>query len=249
MCNSFCKGSVEVDVERQAWVRKHPKPAEPKQHGLLVPKVTRDPNVTRRLQQGDYSVPPPIYHPPEPTRPTHGLGNDNGLRRAQTTHRQQRYEGIPNYSQQESERTVRGRGDDGRSRHDDRGLGHAQSTRSQHGSRPSFVEDDADDEFRGEPIHESGISELEGLPTQGQRHGGLRHHGSHGSSRGQHDGRGRSRAPSNPGHGGPGQQSYDLAPPTDRMRAQYPVGHNQRGSEHQVQHDSHRGSQRESGRR
>ena len=239
MCPLLGKGTRYVDVERQAWVRKHPKPAEPKEskhHGWNRPKITRDPNVTRRLQQvdfipppiyppppdvarrfqqGDYGLPPPIY-PPEPARPAHELS------------------------------------DEGRSRHDDRGLGHAQSTRSQHKSHVAFVDDDSDNELEGEPIHESGISELGGLPTHGQRDGGLRHHGSRGPSRGQHDGRGRSRAQSNASHSGPGQSRYDFAPPADRMTAQYSVGHSQRGSEHQSQHGnqhgSHQGSRRESRR-
>ena len=217
-------------MKRQAWVRKHPKPAEPKEpkyHVWNCPKITRDPNVTRRHQQGDYGLPPPIYPPPEPARPTHGLNDegrslhdDNGLRRAQTTHRPQRYEGIPNYSQRETERLI----------HDGRGLGHAQSTRSQNRSRPRFVEDDSEDESGGESVHQSRgarVSELEGLPTHGERHGGLRHHGSRGHSRGQHDGRGRSRAQSNAGHSGHSQQRYDLTSPADLMPAQYSIGRSQ----------------------
>ena len=57
------KGSVEADVKRQASVRNQPKPAEPKEpkyHAWNRPKVTRDPNVARRLQQG-YYVPPPTF--------------------------------------------------------------------------------------------------------------------------------------------------------------------------------------------
>lgn len=224
MRNPFRKGSIEVDVKRQAWVRHHPKPAEPKEkkytepHGL---KVKRRPSAILRHQQG-IALPPPPYPPLESVRQVHGLSDDdrsrhddNGLRRAQTTHRQQRYEGIPNSSR---------RGDEGRSRHDSRGLGHAQSTRSQN---------PFDDEYESgvEPIHESGISELGGLPISGERHGGLRHHGSRGPSRGQHDDRGRSRAQSNAGHGGLGQSRYDFAPPTDRMTAQKSVGHGHRGSQ------------------
>ena len=220
MCPLF--GKVEVDVKRQAWVRKHPKPAEPKapkepkQYGWNLPKVTRDPRITRLIQSGDFHpVPPPAYPPVEPVRQI------------------QRYEGIPNYSQR-TEGSIRGHGDEGRSRRDDRGLGHTQSTRSQDKSRARFVEDDSDNEFDGEPVRQSRgarVSELEALPTHGERHGGLRHHGSRGPSRGSHDGRGSSRAQSNAGHGGLGQSRYDFAPPSDRMSAQNSVGHSQRGSQ------------------
>ena len=152
------KGSVEVDVKRQAKVRKGPKPAESKglkYHFWDRPKVTRDPRVTRRLQQGDVSVPtptfhppkpardnfdpPPAYYPPEPARPSHGLSdesrhNDKGLRRAQTTHRQQRYEGIPNYSQRETEGVNYGHSDQGRSQ---RGSERDSQRGDQHGSQRS----------------------------------------------------------------------------------------------------------------
>lgn len=232
-------GKVEIDVKRQAWVRKHPKtaepkaPKEPKQHGWKLPKVTRDPQygwnlpkvtrdpmVARLHEQGFRPLPPPAYPPLEPVRQV------------------QRYEGIPNYSQRESEGPMRGYGDEGRSRRDDSGLGHTQSTRSQHTSRGRFVEDDSDNELDREPVRQSRgarVSELEGLSTHGERHGGRSHHGSRGPSRGQH-GRGSSRAQSNAGHGGLGQSRYDFAPPSDRMSAQNSAGR------------SHRGSQRESRR-
>ena len=159
------KGSVEADVKRQASVRNQPKPAEPKEpkyHAWNRPKVTRDPNVARRLQQGYYVPPPtfyspepardhfdspPPYYPPEPARPTHGHSDkcrshhdDNGLRRTQTTHRQQRSEGIPNHSQRESEGLNRGHGDEGRSRHNDhskRGSDHNSQRGDQHGGQRS----------------------------------------------------------------------------------------------------------------
>ena len=204
-------------MQRQVFIRHRPKPAEPKEtkykqpHGL---KVKRRPSAILRHQQ-DIALPPPPYPPLEDrSRP-----NDSGLSRAQT---QQRYEGIPNSSR---------RGDECRSHHDSRGLGHAQSTRSQN---------PFDDEYEsgGEPFHDSGTSELDPLLSHGQRLAGLRHHDSHhgsrGPSRGQHDGQGRSRAQSNAGHagdGGPGQPRYDFAPPSDRMTAQKSVGHGHRGSQ------------------
>ena len=201
-------------MQRQVFIRHRPKPAEPKEkkykepHGL---KIKRRPSAILRHQQG-IALPPPPYPPLEPVRQIHGHSNEGRSR-------QQRYEGIPNSSR---------RGDEGRSHHDSRGLGHAQSTRSQN---------PFDDEYEsgGEPIHESGISELDPLLSHGQRLGGLRHHDSHhgsrGPSRGQHNGQGRSRAQSNAGHGGPGQSRYDFAPPSDRITTQKSVEYGHRGSQ------------------
>ena len=233
-------GKVDIDVKRQAWVRKHPKPAEPqvpkapkapkapkdeKQYGWNLPKVTRDPMIARLREQGIFPLPPPAYPPLEPVRQI------------------QRYEGTPNYSQRETEGQIRGHGDEGRSHRDDRGLGHTQSSRSQHTLRASFVEDDSDNEFDKQPVRQSRatrVSELEALPARGERDGGLRHYSSRGPSRGQHDGRGSSHAQSNTGHGGLSQSRYDFAPPSDRMRTQDSVGHSHRGSQRESRRDSRR---------
>ena len=192
------KGRVEIDINRQAWVRTRPNPAHPKHPGL------------NRAQSAAGARP-------------------------QTTRRQQHYDVPPDYYQQEPERPARGRGDEGRSRHDERGVRRAQSTRSQSRSRQHCFEDDSDDEI--------------GMPHHGRRHEGSAHHNSRGFSGGQRGGRGISHAQSNPGYGGSGQQGYDFAPPVDHVRAQYTASRSQRGSEHDSQHEFRHGSRRSSQRR
>ena len=176
---------------------------------------------------------------PNPAHPKHrGLNRTQSAAgvRPQITRRQQHYDAPPDYYQQDPERPVRGRGDEGRSRHDERGLRRAQSTRSQSRS--------------GQPLSEDDYDEEAGVPLHTHRHEGLAHHGSRGFSGEQYGGRGISRAQSNPRHGGPGQQGYDFGPPADQMRAQYAVSRSQRGSEHDSQHGfrhrSQRGSQHDS---
>ena len=162
----FPSSSKGADVNRQASAHKQPKePKAPKDHWWNAPpKITRDPNVTRRLQQGWNPIPPPPisyspvsardpfdapppYSPLEPARPSHGPSDegrsrrdDNGLRRVPTTHRQQRSVGTQTYSQRETEGLNRGYGDEGRSRHDDRsqrGSEHDSRRGDQHGSQRS----------------------------------------------------------------------------------------------------------------
>ena len=187
------KGRVEIDANRQAWVRTRPNPAHPKHRGL------------NRTQSAAGARP-------------------------QTTRRQQHYDVPPNYYQQEPERPIRGRGDQGRSRHDERGFRRAQSTRSQSRSRQHFFDDESDDEV--------------GMPLHGHRREGPAHHNSRGLSGGRYGGREIN------GHGGPGQQGYDLAPPADHMRAQHAASRSHRGSEHDsqygIRHRSHRGSEHDS---
>ena len=217
MRNPFSKGSIEVDVQRQVFIRHRPKPDEPKEkkhkepHGL---KVKRRPSAILRHQQG-IALPPPPYPPlDDRSRP-----DDSGLSRAQSTHRQQRHESIPSSFR---------RGDEGRSHHASRDFGHAQRTRSQNPFEDEYASE-------GEPFHESETSELDPLLNHGQPPAGLRHrdshHGSRGPSRGQNHGQGQSRAQTNAGHGGPGQPRYDFAPPSDRMTAQKSTGHGHRGSQ------------------
>ena len=176
---------------------------------------------------------------PNPAHPKHqGLNRAQSAAgaRPQTTRRQQYYDVPPNYYQQEPERPIRRRGDEGRSRHDERGLRRAQSTRSESRSRQSFFEDDSDDEA--------------GVPLHGRRHEGPAHYNSRGFSGGQYGSRGISHAQSNHGHGGPGQQGYDFVPPADHVRAQYAASRSQRGSQHDsqhgIRHGSHRGSEHDS---
>ena len=85
----------------------------PKYHWWNEPKVRPDPKIVRLREQGFRTIPPPVIF---------------SSKEDYEVYRQERpspYQARPTH----------GQGDEGRSRDNDRGPGHAQSTRSQHKSQ------------------------------------------------------------------------------------------------------------------